>query len=295
MMIDKNNIIGHKIIYNELITLYKNNSLPNKLLLTGIKGIGKSLLVNKFLHHILIESNDNIDINKLINNNTHPNIYKIIKKNDKKNIDIDQIREMIQFQNRSSFNNKERFVLIENIENLNISSSNALLKSIEEPNNNLFFLLTKSSGYNIPNTLKSRCLEFKLSLTLEEVKLIVNKYFQEEIYTTLSKDYINQYNSPSFLIELILYLKEKEKNISTFGIEEFLIEIIKNRLYISNDFIKENLNLFIELFFYKNINKTKRISYKIKNYFYFKLSKIKRYNLDLESFFIEFEDKLLSE
>ena len=202
---------------------------------------------------------------------------------------------MIQFQNRSSFNSKERFVVIENIENLNISSSNALLKSIEEPNNNLFFLLTKSSGYNIPNTLKSRCLEFKLSLTLEEVKLIVNKYFQEEIYTTLSKDYINQYNSPAFLIELILYFKEKEKNISTFVIEEFLIEIIKNRLYISNDFIKENLNLFIELFFYKNINKTKRISYKIKNYFYFKLSKIKRYNLDLESFFIEFEDKLLSE
>ena len=294
-MIDKDNIIGHEIIYNELIALHKNNSLPNKLLLTGIKGIGKSLLVKKFLNQILIESNDNIDINKLINNNTHPNIYKIIKKNDKKNIDIDQIREMIQFQNRSSFNNKERFVLIENIENLNVSSSNALLKSIEEPNNNLFFLLTKSSGYNIPNTLKSRCLEFKLSLTLEEVELIVNKYFQEEIYTTLSKDYINQYNSPSFLIELILYLKEKEKNISTFGIEEFLIEIIKNRLYISNDFIKENLNLFIELFFYKNINKTKRISYKIKNYFYFKLSKIKRYNLDLESFFIEFEDKLLSE
>jgi len=294
-MIDKDNIIGHEIIYNELIALHKNNSLPNKLLLTGIKGIGKSLLVKKFLNQILIESNDNIDINKLINNNTHPNIYRIIKKNDKKNIDIDQIREMIQFQNRSSFNNKERFVLIENIENLNISSSNALLKSIEEPNNNLFFLLTKSSGYNIPNTLKSRCLEFKLSLTLEEVKLIVNKYFQEEIYTTLSKDYINQYNSPSFLIELILYLKEKEKNISTFGIEEFLIEIIKNRLYISNDFIKENLNLFIELFFYKNINKTKRISYKIKNYFYFKLSKIKRYNLDLETFFIEFEDKLLSE
>ena len=137
--------------------------------------------------------------------------------------------------------------------------------------------------------------KFKLSLTLEEVELIVNKYFQEEIYTMLSKDYINQYNSPAFLIELILYFKEKEKNISTFVIEEFLIEIIKNRLYISNDFIKENLNLFIELFFYKNINKTKRISYKIKNYFYFKLSKIKRYNLDLESFFIEFEDKLLSE
>ena len=46
---------------------------------------------------------------------------------------------MIKFQNHSSFNNKERFIIIEDAENLNINSSNALLKSIEEPNNNLFF------------------------------------------------------------------------------------------------------------------------------------------------------------
>ena len=58
---------------------------------------------------------------------------------------------------------------------------------------------------------------------------------------------------------------------------------------------KEYLNLFIELFFYKNINNSKNISFKIKKYFYLKLSFVKKYNLDFESFFLEFNDKLLSE
>ena len=58
---------------------------------------------------------------------------------------------------------------------------------------------------------------------------------------------------------------------------------------------EEYLNLFIELFFYKNINTSKKISFKIKKYFYLKLSFVKKYNLDFESFFLEFNDKLLSE
>ena len=94
-----------------------------------------------------------------------------------------------------------------------------------------------------------------------------------------------------FFSDEFIYCKYNDE----FKIEEFLQEIIKNRDYITNSFIKDNLNIFIELFFYKNINKSKNISYKIKKYFYLKLSKLKKYNLDLETFFIEFEDKLLSE
>ncbi len=288
------NLIGHENIYNELVHLYNNNSLPNKILLTGQNGIGKSLLVDKFLNYVYKESINN-NVENLIESNSHPNIYKIVKKKSKKNIDIDQIRLMMHFQNHSSFNDKEKFVIIKDIENLNINSANALLKSIEEPSRNLFFLLINNSGYKIPNTIKSRCLEFKLYLSLDDVKKIVNDFFNQDIYSTICKDYINYYNTPSFLISLIQYFKESENDISNFGINEFMQNIIKNKQYLTSDFIKENLNIFIELFFYKNINNTKNISYKIKNYFYFKLSKIKRYNLDLETFFLEFEDKLLSE
>ena len=48
---------------------------------------------------------------------------------------------MINYINKSSFNNIPRFILIDNIEHLNKNSTNALLKIIEEPNNNVFFIL----------------------------------------------------------------------------------------------------------------------------------------------------------
>jgi len=45
---------------------------------------------------------------------------------------------MITYTNMSTFNNQARFILIDNIEHLNKNSVNALLKIIEEPNDNVF-------------------------------------------------------------------------------------------------------------------------------------------------------------
>ena len=227
--------------------------------------------------------------------NSHPNIFKITKKEDKKQIDISQIREMIQFQNKSSFNNNIKTILIDEIEFLNLNSCNALLKSIEEPNNNLLFILINNSSSKLNDTLKSRCIEFKFFLKLKDVKLIINNYFNDNIYDNICNDFLNCYNSPSFIIRLLQFMKKNEINYKIYSIEDFLLYIIKNKYYSNDTFIKNNLNYFIELFFYKNIKISKNITFKIKEYFYYKLSEIKKYNLDLESFFLEFEEKLLSE
>jgi len=285
------NIIGHDLIYNELVNLYKNICLPNKILLTGKSGIGKYLLANKFINFIYSNNNSQF----LIDNNSHPNIFKIFKEKDKKHIDISKIREMIQFQNHSSFNNKIRSIIIRDIEYLNSNSCNALLKSIEEPNENLLFILINNSETKIQNTLKSRCIEFKLNLKYKEIAIIVDNYFNEKIYVNISKDFKIYYNSPSFLIGLIEFLKENSIDYTNVTIEDFIVNLIKNKHYLKNQFIFEHLNIFLELFFYKNINRSKKISHKIKEYFYLKLSQIKKYNLDLETFFLEFEEKLLSE
>ena len=80
-------------------------------------------------------------------------------------IEISQIREMYKYANKSAFNNKERIVLIDNAENLNLNSSNALLKIVEEPNDNVFFILILDNEKKIIKTLESRCLKFNLFLT----------------------------------------------------------------------------------------------------------------------------------
>ena len=300
-------MIGHKLLFNNFIYLNQIQKFPNKILLNGPKGIGKKLFVNHFLNYFYLKENKQSynlknyeynlinNISKLISSNTHPNVLKIYRKNDKKIIDIDQIREMIKFTNQTSFNNDRRFIIIENVNLLGINSANALLKSIEEPNNKIHFILINNSEFKVLETIKSRCLEFKLNLLNSEVMEIVNYHFEADIYKDINLDFINNYNSPSFLISLVNFLESNDLSIKDNSIENLLAYIIKNKSYTSNDFIKEYLNLFIELFFYKNINISKKITFKIKKYFYLKLSFVKKYNLDFESFFLEFNDKLLSE
>ena len=284
-------LIGHEFVFNKLIGLYKNNNLPNKILLSGKKGIGKSLLANQLVNYIYSKNDSNL----FIENNSHPNIFKIYKEKDKKFIEISKIREMIQFQNRSSFNNKIRSIIIDDLEYLTINSTNALLKSVEEPNENILFILINNSADKILDTLRSRCIEFKLLLKYNEIKKIVDIYFNDEIYLKIPKDFKIYYNSPSFLIGLIEFLNENCVDFINLTIENFIIDLIKNKYYLKNQFIFDHLNVFVELYFYKNINRSKKIPYKIKEYFYLKLSQIKKYNLDLEIFFLEFEEKLLSE
>ena len=306
-MSETSKLFGHKTLFSNLIYLDQIEKFPNKILLNGPKGIGKKLLASHLLNYLYSKNNEqlynfknneyniNNNLSLLISTNSHPNIFRIKKKKDKKIIDIDQIREMIQFTNQTSFNNESKFIIIEDISLLGINSANALLKSIEEPNNKTYYILINNSEFKILETIRSRCLEFKLSLKSSEVIEIVNYYFNSDKYNDINLDFVNNYNSPSFIISLVNFLDANDLSIKECNIEDLLAYIIKKKLYTSDEFIKEYLNLFIELFFYKNINNSKNISFKIKKYFYLKLSFVKKYNLDFESFFLEFNDKLLSE
>ena len=303
----KNKLIGYRKLFNDFLELYHKNLLPNKLLLNGKRGIGKFIFTYHFINYICSQNEeykynleDNLidDRNKsyqLFKKNVHPNIFLIKKKEESKFIEISQIRDMIKFQNSSSFNNEIKFIIIDNISDLNLNSSNALLKSIEEPNNKVFYILTYNTGSFLLDTIKSRCIEFKIFLKQSSQKKIINDHFSNDIYDSISADLVNFYSNPSFLISLINYLNEQSLNYNSATIENVINLIIKNRDYTKNIFIKENINFFIELFFYKNINLTNKINYNLKKYFFLKLSQVKQYNLDMESYFIEFQEKLLSE
>ena len=148
--ISQTKLFGLRNNINELIKLYSKNKLPNKILLNGQKGIGKSTLAYHFINFVLSKNEnyrynvDNFEINpenhsfKITLNRSNPNLNILDIPNDKKTINIDQVRKLISSLNKSSFNDKPRFILIDNVEFLNINSINALLKIIEEPSENIF-------------------------------------------------------------------------------------------------------------------------------------------------------------
>ena len=133
---------------NFLISLYKKNNLPKVLLLSGDKGSGKSTLVNHFLHLIYDEinykKNDKIfetsPFFKQFTQDIYSNII-YLRGSDYKNIKIEDIRNLKHGLQHSTVLDKERFIVLDDVELFNKNSLNALLKIIEEPGKNYFILI----------------------------------------------------------------------------------------------------------------------------------------------------------
>ena len=82
-------LFGHNELFFNLINLYTNKKLPNKILFSGEKGIGKSTLSYHLINYILSHEEEfsydstNLIINpenksfKLIQNKSNPNFILI--------------------------------------------------------------------------------------------------------------------------------------------------------------------------------------------------------------------------
>ena len=73
--------------------------------------------------------------------------------------------------------------------------------------------------------------------------------------------------------------------------------IINNKSIFSNPYIKENMSIFIELFFYKKIlhNKNNLKFYNLHSLILTKLNLLKKFNLDFESFLLDFSNIAINE
>ena len=278
--------------FDEMVRLYESQSLPKVLLLSGKKGIGKFTLILHFLNYIY-SKNEKDSYNtkeKLINKNS--NFYNSILKEscldvifiqaeEGKNIKIDDVRSLKSVLTRSSLSNNPRFVIIDEVEFLNVNSINALLKTLEEPSNNNYFILTNNQQANLIETISSRCIKNNIYLNLEQRKEVINYYLKYQKidliidgvdnltpglalkYNDLSNKYkiINNENILSKLNKILhAYKKDKDKaliNMSIFFIDQLFYQLVKkndNKIDLLlnlkstitnniNDYIKYNLNI----------------------------------------------------
>ena len=301
-------LYGMNTYFKEIINLYDLKKMPNKIILSGKSGLGKSTLAYHIVNYILSKDEEyKYDLNKMIinldnrsykllQNKSHPNFYLIDLIEEKKFIDIGQIREMITYTNKSSFNNLPRFILIDNIENLNKNSINALLKIVEEPNENIFFILIHNNEKKILPTLKSRCLTFKINFTFDQSLAVSNLLYGKDILTIINYDLISYYNTPGEFTKLINFTEEKNINLKDSPLKVLLHILIDNGYYKKNPFVKKLLINFIELFFLKEykISRTKKSLFNFYHNFITKIHNTEKFNLDEESLFLEFKSRLLN-
>lgn len=300
------NLYGFEDEFKNLTFLYDRKLLPNKIVFSGEKGAGKSTLAYHLINYILSKDEEfsyNKETHKINENNrsfiltsnkTNPNLYLIDALKDKNIIEISQIRNLISTMNKSSFNKKPRFVLIDNIELMNINASNALLKILEEPNDNIFFILIQNDK-NVLSTIKSRCLDFKIFLSHQKSILITNKLLKDDIKNFINEDLMNYYFTPGKYLRLLNFAKEENIDLSQINLKEFLKLSIKKNFFKKNNPIHFIFYEFIELYFIKYAS---TMNYRVANYYnYFvkKIEKLNQFNLDEQSLMLEFEEKFLNE
>jgi DNA polymerase-3 subunit delta' len=298
-------LYGHHSEFCNFIDLYKNKKLPNKILLSGEKGIGKSTLAYHLINRILSFEEDhsydekNFRINpenksfKLILNKSNPNFVLIDIYDDKKSIDINQIRNLILTLNKSSFNTKPRLVLIDNIELLNINSVNALLKILEEPSENIYFILINNNKKILP-TLKSRCLNYNIHLKSKESFEISSKILGENVKDLIHEQMVNCYSTPGSILNLLNFANTNNVDLTQINLKDFIKKIINEKKFKKDQFIRNLLYTLIELYFRQNVSLKNIKLLKIQNYFLKKINNTKIFNLDDETLLMEFDDKVLN-
>lgn len=224
-------------IEEKLFSSYQEGTLHHAILISGRNGIGKAEFAKRLATKIL--SYTNID--------NHPDFKHISKIAGKKNISIDQVRQISGFFQSSSSQGSAKIVFIESVENLNTSSSNAILKILEEPNNNCYLILTCGNYAQILPTIKSRC-------QIHKIKNLSFTEFKDSFYS----------QRPSFLPSLsdedlnkLATLTENSPKLAIKNGDEFLniFKIIESSIlkkYISqqevNEILKSDFDLFATVF-----------------------------------------------
>ena len=303
----RKNIYGYEDLFNLFEDLDKKNKLPNKFIISGKKGIGKSTFAYHLINYLLSKNEKynydktNYQINeknrsyKLVKDLSHPNFFLIDVDEGKEQITIDKVRKSFEFINRSSMNNDYRIVLIDNLEYLNVSSANALLKIIEEPNEKLIFILIHNSSHKLMETIKSRCLFFKKNFSENDNILIFEKLTNNNFTDIFDDNLLAKFMSVEELLLIRNFSIENNFSgkINTLNILKFFFKVLKNKFDKRYQFIILKL---IQIFLYqKNRNFCDENNFIWYNSFFKKVSYAKKFNLDIGNLFFEFQDKNLNE
>jgi DNA polymerase-3 subunit delta' len=156
-------LIGHEQPLQHLVSQLDTGRLHPAWLLSGQKGIGKATLSYQFARHILTFGQENSAFyESLIDQNAHPNLFVLERTagDDGKlesEIKIDKVRALSEFVHQSPAIPGWRVVIIDAIDELNRNAANSILKILEEPPQQLLFLMVCHCLGNILPTIRSRC------------------------------------------------------------------------------------------------------------------------------------------
>ena len=205
------NLLINKEVNENLESILKRKAFSNGYIFYGPEGIGKKQTSIKFIKEIFNKYSSISNIEKKIIDNNHPDFLLIEptyflkgnlinrseaepSKNNKGTIRIEQIRNLKTFLGQKSIESGQKIVLIDDAHLLNEAASNCLLKTLEEPANGIFILLTSRLNLLL-DTIISRCqlIRFK-SFSYKQLEIFIRNNLE-----SLDLDFYKELNLQSFI------------------------------------------------------------------------------------------------
>lgn len=150
-------------------------TLSHAYLLSGPSGVGKMTLAKDLAKALNCQQNEKpcgeCSSCLKIASGQHPDVQVIGLNQDtdaessrvRVEIGIERIRELLHSASLPPFEGRSRVYIIEEASLLSLDAANCLLKTLEEPQDKVVFMLLTENPRQIPITIVSRCQRIKLS------------------------------------------------------------------------------------------------------------------------------------
>jgi|TARA_B100001105_G_scaffold59659_1_gene45940 DNA polymerase-3 subunit delta' len=250
------NFIGNDRLVDFLVFSEENNRLHHAYLLSGDKGIGKATFAYNFARYLFNNKKNNFSKidrdnkhSRLIESRSHPDLFVIeIDKESKKNkIDVNQVRECIDFFNYTTALCNYKICIIDSLDEMNLNAANAILKVLEEPPDNSLFLVISQSPKSLIPTIRSRCLELRFERLKDDLLFDYLKQTMPDIEGDSIKEVVKISQGSlgralMFFNEEIKGINENTKNLfsnsDNIDIYEFCERLLKNNNHLIKDFFE---------------------------------------------------------
>lgn len=161
---------------DRLLDDYRQGRSPQALLLSGAQGIGKEEVAVYLACILLCTDAANIPCGRCVAcqrtlRGVHANFSRLTLSPREKSIKIDQLRKLLEALALNPLQAGKRVVMILDIDTMTVQAQNALLKSLEEPDEGTYFLLSTKNEQAVLPTIISRCRLMRLTPWRDEKML----------------------------------------------------------------------------------------------------------------------------
>ena len=169
--------VGNPKILERLRRKLREGRFPHGLIFSGPEGIGKrtcALMIAKALNCTKALPGDFCDecsSCRKINSGAHPDVMIVSVEDEATQIKIAQVRHLLHLLDFQPLEGRNKVFAIDPAELLNAEAANALLKGLEEPPVNTFFILITVNVHELLLTIRSRCQVYNfIPLTRDEIR-----------------------------------------------------------------------------------------------------------------------------